>query len=69
MIYPEAKRDGVVDDFHGTLVTDPYRWLEDDGSAETAAWNAAEDALARPYLDRLSGRDLPRARLRRRSFE
>ena len=64
MIYPEAKRLDVVDEFHGTLVIDPYRWLEDERSAETAAWNVAEDALTRPYLDRLPGRDLLRLRLR-----
>ena len=64
MIYPNAKRQDVVDDFHGTAVADPYRWLEDDDSQDTAAWTAAQDDLARQYLDGLDGRDELRRRLR-----
>ncbi len=65
MPYPAARRSDVLDDFHGTRVPDPYRWLEDDGSAETAAWVAAQDRLARGLLDGLAGRDEFRSRLRR----
>ena len=36
--YPEARRVDTVDTYFGTPVADPYRWLEDDNSAETAAW-------------------------------
>ena len=55
--YPDTRRDTtVVDDYHGTRVTDPYRWLEDDNSAETAAWVEAENAVTRGYLDRLPAR-------------
>ncbi len=53
MPYPAARRLDVLDDFHGTLASDPYRWLEDDGSAETAAWVGAQDTLARALLDGL----------------
>jgi prolyl oligopeptidase len=38
--YPETKKVTQVDDYFGTKVSDPYRWLEDDKSAETAAWVA-----------------------------
>jgi prolyl oligopeptidase len=36
--YPETKKVDVVDDYFGTKVADPYRWLEDETSAETKAW-------------------------------
>jgi prolyl oligopeptidase len=49
--YPLARRDGLVETIHGVAVADPYRWLEDDGSAETAAWTAAQNALTRRHLD------------------
>ena len=44
--YPETRKDTtVVDDYFGTKVKDPYRWLEDDRSEETAAWVKAEFSL------------------------
>ncbi|RME24097.1 MAG: S9 family peptidase [Deltaproteobacteria bacterium] len=49
--YPEARRADVVDDYHGTPVADPYRWLEDPDSPETRAWIEAENALTRSYID------------------
>jgi len=36
--YPEIPTVEQVDDYHGTLISDPYRWLEDTNSAETEAW-------------------------------
>lgn len=55
--YPDTRRDTTIaDDYHGTRVADPYRWLEDDNSAETAAWVEAENAVTRDYLDRLPAR-------------
>jgi prolyl oligopeptidase len=49
--YPVAKKVDQVDDYHGTKVADPYRWLEDDTSAATAAWVKAENDVTFPYLD------------------
>ncbi len=43
--YPEARRSDDVDVLHGTVVPDPYRWLEDEDSPETRAWSQAQDAL------------------------
>ena len=54
LAYPDTRRDtAVADDYHGTRVPDPYRWLEDDRSAETAAWVRAQNAVTQAYLERL----------------
>ena len=51
--YPKAERDDVVDVYFGTEVADPYRWLENDTSAETNAWVEAERALTDEYLSHI----------------
>ena len=49
--YPDARRGDVEEDYHGTKVADPYRWLEDPDSAEAKEWVAAENRITRAYLD------------------
>ncbi len=61
--YPAAPRGDVVDDYHGTKVADPYRWLEDLDSPQTRAWVEAERALTASVLDRMPERAAIRARL------
>ena len=55
--YPEAARLDLVEDLHGHAVADPYRWLEDATSEQTAAWRAAQDGLCEEHLAALPGRD------------
>jgi prolyl oligopeptidase len=62
--HPEAHRLDLVDDLHGHAVPDPYRWLEDAAGDDTVAWSAAQDELARAWLDALPGREHLRDRLR-----
>ncbi len=62
--YPETRKDTtVVDDYHGTQVADPYRWLEDDRSTETAAWVAAQNAVTQDYLAQIPYREQIKQRL------
>jgi prolyl oligopeptidase len=55
--YPEAKTVDASDDYHGTVVADPYRWLEDPDAEDTLDWVTAENALTREYVDSYAGRD------------
>jgi len=48
--YPKAKIVNVVDDYFGTKVTDPYRWLEDADSKDTKAWVDAENRITFSYI-------------------
>ncbi|NIM20188.1 MAG: prolyl oligopeptidase family serine peptidase [Candidatus Latescibacteria bacterium] len=49
--YPKAHKVDVVDDFHGTKVADPYRWLEDPDAEETIKWVEAQNELFYKYID------------------
>jgi len=60
---PPTRRGNTVDVLHGTPVTDPYRWLEDEESDETREWTAAQMARTRAVLDGLPDRDRIAARL------
>jgi prolyl oligopeptidase len=64
LTYPETRKDTtVVDDYFGVRVPDPYRWLEDDNSAETAAWVDAQNAVTFAHLSTLPDRERIRERL------
>ncbi len=57
MNYPQTEKKEVIDTYFSTKISDPYRWLEDDRSAETAAWVTAQNNLTFTYLDRIPYRD------------
>ena len=61
--YPATRKADNVDTYFGTKINDPYRWLEDDRSEETAAWVKAENEVTFAYLNKIPFRDAIRARL------
>jgi prolyl oligopeptidase len=60
---PVARHGDVVDDYHGTSVPDPYRWLEDVDSDATRAWIGAENCMTFAYLRGIPAREDIRRRL------
>ena len=61
--YPETKKGETVDIYFDTKVNDPYRWLEDDKSAETGAWVKAQNEVTYGYLDKIPFRDALKKRM------
>ena len=61
----ETKTVEVVDDYFGRKVADPYRWLEDTESDETAAWVQAQNQVTEQYLSSILERESMRERLKR----
>jgi prolyl oligopeptidase len=61
--YPASKTVAVVDDYHGTAVADPYRWLEDADAEDTQAWVAAQNQLTFSYLQAIPARETIKRRL------
>jgi prolyl oligopeptidase len=53
LTYPETKKEVVRDTFFEQVVEDPYRWLEDDRSEETAGWVKRQNEVAFGYLDQI----------------
>ena len=53
LAYPAAHKDATVDDYHGTQVADPYRWLENPDSPESREWIEAENKLTFGYLEKI----------------
>ncbi len=61
--YPETRKSDQIDDYFGVKVPDPYRWLEDENSAETKAWVEAENKVTFAYLGKIAYREKLKARL------
>jgi prolyl oligopeptidase len=55
LTYPETRRTDHTDDYFGTTVADPYRWMEDLEQPEVAAWVEAQNQIAAPFLGSLPG--------------
>jgi prolyl oligopeptidase len=63
--YPATRKMDHVDTYHGVKVPDPYRWLEDDNSPETAAWVEAQNKVTFPYLEKIPYRAQFQERVKR----
>jgi prolyl oligopeptidase len=63
-VYPVTQKGTQVDDYFGTKVADPYRWLEDDQSPEVKKWVEAENKVTFAYLDKIPFREEIRGRLK-----
>jgi prolyl oligopeptidase len=63
LTYPVTRTVDQQDNYHGTVIADPYRWLEDANSDETHAWVEAQNKLTQGYLAQIPGREAIRARL------
>ena len=61
--YPVTKKGDVIDSYFGTKVPDPYRWLEDDKAAETAAWVKEQNKVTFGYLEAIPYREEIKSRL------
>ncbi|HXF96293.1 MAG TPA: hypothetical protein VNI61_09365, partial [Gemmatimonadales bacterium] len=61
--YPPTKTVDVVDDYHGTKVADPYRWLEDVDAPDTRAWIEAQNRVTFRFLAGIPARERIRRRL------
>ncbi|MBM3875848.1 MAG: S9 family peptidase [Verrucomicrobia bacterium] len=63
LAYPVTARTNHVDDYHGTKIPDPFRWLEDDNAADTKAWVEAQNKVTFGYLDTIPERARIKERL------
>ncbi|HEX9902320.1 MAG TPA: prolyl oligopeptidase family serine peptidase [Acidobacteriota bacterium] len=63
-VYPVTQKGTQVDDYFGTKVADPYRWLEDDQSPEVKKWVEAQNKITFAYLDKIPFREKIRERLK-----
>ena len=62
-VYPPTRKSDQVDNYHGTQVADPYRWLEDLNSEETSAWVEAQNQLTFSYISEIPVREPLKERL------
>src|SRR6476660_9192906 len=63
LTYPPSEKGTVVDDYFGTKVADPYRWMEDLDSKAVADWIAAQNAVTFRYVESLATRDKIKSRI------
>ncbi|MEH2071054.1 MAG: prolyl oligopeptidase family protein [Nostoc sp.] len=63
LTYPSSHKSNQVDNYHGTLVTDTYRWLEDPDSQETRTWIESQNQVTFGYLSEISAREKIKKRL------
>jgi prolyl oligopeptidase len=61
--YPETKKIDHVDTYFGEKINDPYRWLEDDRSAETEAWVKTQNVVTYGYLEQIPYRNQLKSRM------
>ncbi|WPR71905.1 prolyl oligopeptidase family serine peptidase [Flavobacterium sp. NG2] len=61
--YPKTEKGPIIDTYFDTQIPDPYRWLEDDRSPETAAWVKAQNKVTFDYLDQIPFRDAIKSRM------
>ena len=61
--YPKTKKVDQTDDYHGTIVADPYRWLENPDSEDSRAWIEAQNKITQAYLATIPEREKIKARL------
>src|SRR6476661_6950434 len=64
LVYPKTKKIDQTDNYHGTMIADPYRWLENDTSAETKAWVTAQNQVTFGYLEKIPFREAMKNRIR-----
>jgi prolyl oligopeptidase len=63
LTYPSSYKSNQVDNYHGTSVADPYRWLEDPDSEETRTWIEAQNQVTFGYLSEISAKEKIKQRL------
>lgn len=63
MTYPKTKKINITDTYFGTSINDPYRWLEDDRSADTKSWVEAQNRVTYNYLSAIPFRNAIKQRL------
>ena len=63
VVYPETRKVEQVDDYHGTEIADPYRWLEDPDSENTEAWVDSQNEVTQAFFETIQSRESIRERL------